>query len=101
MARFEPASTRLSSCYGLGTQHNAERKSDLHVFPGMKMREANLNIMVLAGVLLFSLVISGVAALFERRTSPADRKLVYAAEPVPVRVVGPAFVPNTNPRERQ
>jgi hypothetical protein len=53
----------------------------------MKTREANLNIMVLTAVLLFSLVISGVAALFERRTSPADRKLL--SEPLPVRVVGP------------
>jgi hypothetical protein len=79
----------------------AERKSGLHVFPGMKIREAHLNIMLLAGVFLFSLFISGVAALFEGRTSPADRKMVYAAEPVPARVVGPMFVPNTNPRERQ
>jgi len=64
-------------------------------------REANLNIMLLAGVFLFSLVITGAAALFEGRTSASDRMLAYAAEPVPVRIVGPVFVPNTNPRVRQ
>jgi len=80
---------------------------------------------LLAGVTLVSAVIAGAAALLEpasaasrgkpfyivaaaaspsasvTSTSPArDNSPVRSVDPIPVRVVGSPFVPNTNPRER-
>lgn len=70
--------------------------------PGMRIREDNCNMVLLAAVTLVSLGVAGIAALFEPAaakqeiaTSPA-----YLADSTPVRVVGAPFVPNTNPRER-
>jgi hypothetical protein len=81
----------------------------------MKVREENCNLVLLAIVALFTLVIASGASLvrpadkkpveFADRTradqapSP-DKRIIYVSGQPPVRVVGAPFVPNTNPRER-
>jgi hypothetical protein len=87
------------------------------VFPGMRIREENCNMVLLAAVTLFSVAIAGGAALVgfadnkpvrladrmtgrvEEAPSP-DQRIIYVSDQPPVRVVGAPFVPNTNPRER-
>lgn len=59
---------------------------------------------LLAAVTLFSLAVAGVVGVLS--PAPAQvpvaeaSKPVYVADQTPVRVIGPPFVPNTNPRER-
>ena len=61
---------------------------------------------LLAAVTLFSLAVAGAVSVLEpaptaEANKPAEAsKPVYVADPAPVRVIGPPFVPNTNPRER-
>jgi hypothetical protein len=57
-----------------------------------------LNLVLLAAVTLFTAAIVTGAAVMQRPA--AANKPVYLADQTPVRVVGPPFVPNTNPRER-
>jgi hypothetical protein len=80
----------------------------------MRIREENCNLVLLAGVTLVSAVIAGGAALLEpaaavsrpvylanAAATPAQaNKPTRRVDPVPVRVVGAPFIPNTNPRER-
>jgi hypothetical protein len=73
----------------------------LRVFRGMRVREENRNMVLLATVALFGAAIAGGAALLQPAPAPvADKKPVYAADQTPVRAVGTPFVPNINPRER-
>lgn len=81
----------------------------------MRVREEDCNLVLLAGVTLVSVAIAGGAALMEpssaasngrpfylasAATPAAENKPARLADPVPVRIVGAPFVPNTNPRER-
>ena len=94
-------------------------------FSGMRIREEDCNLVLLAGVTLASAVVAGAAALWEPASAVSKNRPIYAAaaasspsanatatssatarQPVrlvdqtPVRVIGAPFVPNTNPRER-
>jgi hypothetical protein len=94
----------------LGTRRDFPR------FDGMRIREEDCNMVLLAAVTLVSMGIAGGVTLFgatEKPTRYIDHSAAYAA-PAPshdrhqkdaddqplVRVVGAPFVPNTNPRER-
>ena len=67
----------------------------------MKIREENCNMVLLGGVALVSLVISGAAALLPPSQAAAgEKKPFYLADQTPVRVVGAPLVLNTSPRER-
>jgi hypothetical protein len=70
----------------------------------MKVREENRNIVLLASVALVCAMLALIAAAFEPVSSTAQtagRQQAALADPAPVRVVGPPFVPNTNPREHR
>jgi hypothetical protein len=55
---------------------------------------------LIVGALVFSIGLAAMAiAQFIRPTQP-EKPAVTVAVQEPVRVVGPAFVPNVNPRER-
>ena len=86
-------------------------------FPGMRIREENCNMVLLAVVTLFTAAIAGGASLvgstetktasIADRTSPRaeqppspDKQIIHVSDQPAVRVVGAPFVPNTNPRER-
>jgi hypothetical protein len=81
----------------------------------MRIREENGDMVLLAGVTLVSAVIAGGAALLEpasavsksrpiyyaaAASSVSERKPARLVDPIPVRVVGAPFVPNTNPSKR-
>jgi hypothetical protein len=89
----------------------------------MRIREENCNMVLLAGATLVSAVIASGAALLEpasgssksrpiyyaaaasspsaaATSSVSERKPAHVVDPIPVRVVGAPFVPNTNPSER-
>jgi hypothetical protein len=86
-------------------------------FSGMRIREENCNMILLAAVTVFSMAIAGGATLIgitdnkpvrltdritrrvEQPPSP-DRRIIHVSDQPPVRVIGAPFVPNTNPRER-
>jgi hypothetical protein len=81
--------------------------------PGMKIREENCNMFLLAVVTVFTVVIAASSSLVgptdkapvryaERaeQARAADKPIVYVTDQPAVRVVGAPFVPNTNPRER-
>jgi hypothetical protein len=67
-------------------------------FHPMRIPDERLNLVMLAVVALFTAAIATGAAFMQRPA--AAEKPVYLADRTPVRVVGPTFVPNTNPRER-
>jgi hypothetical protein len=82
---------------------------------GMKVQEENCNMVLLAVIALFGMVIASGATLvapaetrpmqiadreLTRTTASNDKPLVYVSDQPNVRVVGSRFVPNTNPRER-
>ena len=69
----------------------------------MKVREEYRNMVLLASVALVCAMLALIAAAFEPTSSTAQtaRKPTSLADPAPVRVVGPPFVLNTNPREHQ
>jgi hypothetical protein len=64
----------------------------------MRIPDERLNLVMLAVVTLFTAGIATGAALMQRPA--AAKKPLHLADQTPVRMVGPAFVPNTNPRER-
>ena len=67
----------------------------------MRVREEDRNMVLLAAVTLFSLVVAGGLNVMEAPPPPAEAsKPLYVADEAPVRVIGSPFVPNTNPRER-
>jgi hypothetical protein len=67
----------------------------------MKIREENCNMVLLGGVALVSVAISGAAALVPPSQAVAvEKKPFHLADQTPVRVVGAPLVLNTNPRER-
>lgn len=71
----------------------------------MRIREENCNMVLLATVTAFSLVVAGAVSSVEpgaaARQAEADRPVNAAAnQSAAVRVIGTPFVPNTNPRER-
>ena len=88
----------------------------------MRIREENCNMVLLAVVTLFAVVIASGATLVEtydnkparladRTTAPertstpaqprsAERPIVNVSDQPPVRIIGAPFVPNTNPSER-
>jgi hypothetical protein len=86
-------------------------------FSGMRIREENCNMILLAVVTSISVAIAGGAMLVgpaddnparlaERTTGPTeqaaspDKRIIYVTDAPPARMVGAPFVPNTNPRER-
>ena len=73
-------------------------------FSPMRVREENRNMVLLAAVTLLSLAVAGVVGILspapaQVRAAP-ENKPAYVADQTAVRVIGPPFVPNTNPRER-
>jgi hypothetical protein len=68
----------------------------------MRVREEDRDLVLLAAVTLVSVVVAGMATLFEPVTPKQEiaSTPAYLADSTPVRVVGAPFVPNTNPRER-
>jgi len=68
----------------------------------MRVREENCNMLLLAAVTAFSVVMAGVVSVMEPEAAPRAEavKPVQVADQAPVRVIGTPFVPNTNPRER-
>jgi hypothetical protein len=88
----------------------------------MRIREENCNMVLLAVVTLFAVVVASGATLVEtydnkparladRTTAPertstpaqprsAERPIVNVSDQQPVRIIGAPFVPNTNPSER-
>jgi hypothetical protein len=81
----------------------------------MKIREEDCNMVLLATVVLFGMVIASGATLvapaetkpmqiaegeLTRTTASNDKPLVYVSDQPGIRVVGSPFVPNINPRER-
>ena len=106
--RTHPSTSRAGS---LGTIPRPPR------FPRMRIREENCNMVLLAVVASFSVVVAGGATLLgfagstpvrladrttggvEQAPSP-DKRIIYVSDQPPVRVVGAPFVPNTKPRER-
>jgi hypothetical protein len=69
----------------------------------MRVREDSRNMVLLASVALVCALIALAAAAFEPSSSTARTANQQAAltDQAPVRVVGPPFVPNTNPREHR
>jgi hypothetical protein len=82
---------------------------------GMRIREENCNMLLLAAVACVSIAVAGganllgsgesgpdrdrVAGRAEPMSSP-DKPVIYASDQPTVRMIGAPFVPNTNPRER-
>ena len=94
---------------------SAGTNPDLPRFIGMKIREENCNMFLLAVVTVFTAVIAASSSLVapkdkapvqlaERATlaeqTATDKPVVYVADQPTVRVVGTPFLPNTTPRER-
>jgi hypothetical protein len=93
------------------------RETNAHLprFPGMRIREENCNMVLLAIVACFSVAIAGGATLlgfddkpvrFAQRTTAgversqaADQRIIHVGDQPPVRMIGATFIPNTNPRE--
>jgi hypothetical protein len=71
-------------------------------FSHMRVREEDCNMVLLAAITLFSLVVAGVASVLDPAPlTPSEAKnQIYLADQMPVRVIGAPLVPNTNPRER-
>ena len=86
-------------------------------FPGMRIREENCNMVLLAAVTLVSMAVAGGAAMvgpsdthpvrvadrtfgYTQPPPSSDKRIINVSDHPPVRVVGAPFVPNTNPRER-
>ena len=69
----------------------------------MRVREDNRNLVLLAAVTLVCAFIALAAAAFDPAPSTARSasQQTALADQTPVRVVGPPFVPNTNPREHR
>jgi hypothetical protein len=69
----------------------------------MRVREDNRNLVLLAAVTLVCAFIALAAAAFDPAPSTARsaNQQTALADQTPVRVVGPPFVPNTNPREHR
>jgi len=67
----------------------------------MRIPEENRNMVLLATVTLLTASVALVASAFAPSTVPAARSTTVVADQTPVRVVGPRFIPNTNPREHQ
>ncbi len=67
----------------------------------MRIREDNRNMVLLVTVTLLAATVACVAALVEPAPAPGESRAAYLADQTRVRVVGPAFVPNTNPREHR
>jgi hypothetical protein len=70
-------------------------------FPAMRIPEENRNLVLLATVTLFTAAIAWAVALVDPAPTQAASKPAYLADQAPVRVVGPSFEPNTNPREHR
>ncbi|OKO78728.1 hypothetical protein [Bradyrhizobium sp. NAS96.2] len=72
----------------------------------MRLREANRNLLLLGSFTLLSVAAAGIVALLDPAPAPANTAPRSAANqapadrPMPVRIVGTPFVPNTNPRQR-
>jgi len=70
----------------------------------MRIREEDRNMVLLATVTAFTAAIAGVIALAEPAPEPVSVSTAspaYLADQTPVRVVGPSFTPNVNPRDHQ
>lgn len=82
----------------------------------MKIREENCNMVLLAVVTLFAVVVASGATLIEpidnkpvrladQTTAPAptpsaERPIINVSDQPQVRIIGAPFVPNTNPSQR-
>jgi len=69
----------------------------------MRIPEENRNMVLLATVTLLTASVALVVSAFESvpSTVPTAGSTTVVADQAPVRVVGPRFIPNTNPREHQ
>ena len=79
-----------------------EPPPSLGVFSGMRIREDNRNMVLLAAVVAVTIAISGMVVLFEPATAKQEAMSppAYLADSTPVRVVGAPFVPNVDPHRR-
>lgn len=110
-------SVTMHSCFHLFPGASAGTSRPLPRFYGMRIREENCNMILLAVVTSISVAIAGGAALVEaadnkpvriadrstgriEQTVSPDKRIIYVSDAPPVRTVGAPFVPNTNPRER-
>ncbi len=67
----------------------------------MRIPEENRNMVLLATVTLLTASVALVVSAVAPSTVPTVRSTTVVADQTPVRVVGPRFTPNTNPREHQ
>ncbi len=67
----------------------------------MRIPEENRNMVLLATVTLLTASVALVVSAVAPSTVPTARSTTVVADQTPVRVVGPRFTPNTNPREHQ
>ena len=73
----------------------------------MRIREENRNMVLLAAVALVAGTVAFALAFVGASPGPPEGQTAAVAmtdqvsEQAPVRVVGPPFVPNTNPREHR
>jgi hypothetical protein len=68
---------------------------------GMGPREEDNGVFLLTVVALICGMIAALPGLLEPRPSVAASRLpTHVASHEPVRIIGPPFIPNTNPRER-
>jgi hypothetical protein len=70
-------------------------------FPAMRIPEENRNMVLLAMVALCGFAVAAIVSLVEPSMAPTGAASADLTTPTSVRVVGPAFVPNTNPREHR
>jgi hypothetical protein len=71
----------------------------------MRIREDNRNMVLLVAVTLVAATVAGVVALIEPAPAPGESRAASVPDQGQVqgqvRVVGPPFVPNTNPRDHR
>ncbi len=103
---------RTPEILGVASSIRAGTNPRLPRFQRMKIREENCNMVLLAAVTVFSVIVGAGAGLLgaddqrdvqlaARAELAADKATIhYVNDQTAVRVVGAPFVPNTNPRER-
>ena len=67
----------------------------------MRIREDNRNMVLLVTVSLLAATLACLVALVEPAPAPGESRAAFLADQTQIRLVGPPFVPNTNPREHR
>ena len=66
----------------------------------MRIPDQHRNILLLGTVTFLGAFLAAGAAFWDDPARPDQAARTHHANPTSVRIVGPLFVPNTNPRER-